>query len=358
MTSLASAPLSHEEIISRLRGQTLHVPDLTCLFAHWPAPTKNEHYAALQSTVHEAVTTVAAKHPASKRRLDDDIALLTSLGYAHAGLDELRILGLYLVWLICWDDEVDANEGDMAGDFSEAEAWRTDTLKVLNEALGVSSTDMNKRGKDPLHDMLFDVGKALQDRYTLQQRQHVCDKLTLFIQNCATEQKLRLEGKIPSYEDYMSMRIETVAGGTLCSLIEYSRGISLPTACTTSNSRDELDKQVSVLLSLLNDVLSLKKELKTDCVINAVATLMTATRSLDDVVAEVVTKMKQAVSSFDAAAAELESCATSEAERTDALKYIDGCKALVTGTLEFTWVFHYAAKTPSNRMLRVQTRNY
>jgi hypothetical protein len=338
MGDITPAALSHDEIISRLCGETLHIPDLTLVFAHWPSASTNPHYQALRNTVEKAITSISSTRPASQRRQNDDLALLTSLWYPAAAPDKLETLALYTVWLVCWDDEVDANEGDLAGDFAKAEAWRNETVQVLKTALGLSKDAAVFGVQDQLHNIISTVGKELQESYTVDQGQHVFHKIALFVRSCATEQRLRLEKIVPDYDSYMSMRVETVGGDTLCSLIEFSHGEQALSHLGNSLARQELDKQVSILLSLLNDLLSLKKELRTECVINAVTALLTEEKDLESVVAEVVVKMKDAVGVFDRTAEGLESSLESDSARQAARRYVDGCRSIVTGTLEFTWV--------------------
>ncbi|KAL2209813.1 terpenoid synthase [Sarocladium strictum] len=338
MDQIRSAALTHEEIISRLRGQTLRVTNLKALFSSWPNPSLNQHYTSLRTTVDEAIAKVSTIRPSSQRRQNDDLALLTSLSYPKAAPEELKTLALYVVWLVCWDDEVDANEGDLAGDFAKAEAWRNETLQVLSTALGLASdqTPSQTIRQDPLHDIITTVGQELQAKYTRDQNQHVFDKIALFVHNCATEQKIRLDKIVPNYESYMAMRTETVAGDTLCSLIEFSHSSTSASRHDLPAARVDLDKQVSILLSLLNDLLSLKKELRTDCVINAVAALMAEDNALEGVVADIIAKMEAAVASFDRVAEETENSAESEGQRQSWGKYVDGCRSIVTGVLEFT----------------------
>ncbi|KAK0387554.1 hypothetical protein NLU13_3800 [Sarocladium strictum] len=336
MSSEKRAALSHDAIIARLRGQTLRVPDLTAIFAGWPTPPVNPRYQSLRDPVHQVIGKISTKRPSSQRRQNDDLSLLTSLWYPAAPYDRLRTLAMYTVWLVCWDDEVDANEGDLAGDFAKAEAWRQETLDMVRAAFGLSENTTALDVEDSLHRVIMDVGSDLRQSYSTDQRQHVFDKISLFIRSCAEEQKLQLDKIVPDYDTYMSMRLQTVGGDTLCSLIEFSSNGHERAPLGFSSARHEIDKQVSVLLSLLNDLLSLKKELRTECVINAVATLMTDSNTLESVVADIIGKMGASVTEFDDAAKQLENSLTSQGQQQAVREYVNGCRSIITGTLEFT----------------------
>lgn len=342
---MAQAPLTQDEVIVRLRGQTLRILDLNQIFAKWPPATTNEHYGEIVPDIQAAVRSVmTGSQLSAEKRLKDDIALLTSLWYPNATLEQLRILGFYAVWLICWDDEVDANEGDLANDFEKAEAWREKTLHLVRRALGEvhDGDDNTLDAGSPLDGLMKTIGDSLRvsgkESYGPDQRLHFLQEIESFVRGCSTEQRLRIEQVVPAYDDYMTMRIETVAGKTLCALVDYANNLPTLPTIRYSAARQHIEKQVSVLLSLLNDLLSLKKELKTDCVINVVATLLTADNTLEAVVEHVVGMMKQAVEVFDWAAETLLYESNDQAEKEAAEIFIAGCRSIVTGTLAFTWV--------------------
>ncbi|KAI9171360.1 Presilphiperfolan-8-beta-ol synthase [Paramyrothecium foliicola] len=341
---MADGELSQSEVIAALKGHTLRVPDLTKHFQSWPPARTNPRYPELRDVVDRTIRQIAVTQAHVERRLRDDIALLTCLWFPDAEWRELEALGLFAVWLICWDDTVDANEGDLAGNFASAEAWRQATLLIAQQSLGLGDQTMeekeaDKADIDALNAVLRDFGHRLMGSgASLAQRQGYFDELAFFISSCATEQKMRLAGRVPRYDAYMDVRLGTIGGALLCSLLDFADKRHTPTGqIMRSEHGAALRKQASTLLSLLNDVLSLKKELSTDCVINAVASLLTPGKTLNDVVGEVYEKMGQSVVVFDAAAAALldEVRGNGELEHA-ARRYADECRCIVTGTLEFT----------------------
>jgi hypothetical protein len=252
----------------------------------------------------------------------------------------MEALALYTAWLLCWDDAVDANEGDLAGDFARAERWRRQTLGMVREALAVDGMGARGTDGDPINEVFRDFGSRICETASRDQRRVLHDEIQLFTTSCAAEQELRLASRIPDYESYMKLRIGTVGGRMLCSLVPYATQERLPRAALSSPEVHRLWTQVCVLLSLLNDVLSLKKELQTDCVINAVAAIMEPNMTLDMVVAELEARMRMAVKEFDDAASKLTKDTESEGElRSFVERYVQGCRCIVTGTLEFTFVY-------------------
>ncbi|KAM0246764.1 hypothetical protein ACHAP5_004535 [Fusarium lateritium] len=282
---------------------------------------------------------MAIAYPLIARRKKDDIAHLACSLYPQACKQQIEALTLYTTWLVCWDDAVDANEGELAGDFARAERWRRQTMFMVREALAVDGTYIRKADGDPINGVFRDFGSRLCETAQRDQRRLLHDEIQFFIESCAAEQELRLTGRIPDYESYMKMRIGTVGGRMLCSLVPYATQERLPTEVSSAPEVDQMWTQVCVILSLLNDMLSLKKELRTNCVINAVTAIMKPGMTLDMVVSELEERMRLAVQVFDDAADKLLRKTRSQEELQPFVKrYVDGCRAIVTGTLNFTFV--------------------
>lgn len=342
-------------LITALKGQTLHIPSLAALFTHWPTPATNALYPSLVPLVNDTILGIAAAQPSVQRRLKDDIALLAAFWYPKAGETEMEALALFAAWLVCWDDEVDANEGDLAADLIRADEWRATTLDVIRKALNLPNAVMTNDA-DVLNGTIMAFGEYMVHT-SLCQRQRFFDEVTFFIRSCAVEQRLRLDGSVPGYSSYMAFRLGTVGGSMLCTLVEFASGEELPDSIAQSEQVAVLRTQVGVLLSLLNDLLSLKKELGTGCVLNAVATLFTPGKSLDEVVEELLGKLHDAVVEFDTAAAALTEAAGDH--KRLAQDHIDAYRAIVTGTLEFTWVSHHCSSccTRLNRLIQASLRS-
>lgn len=257
---------------------------------------------------------------------------------------QLEALALYTAWLVCWDDAVDANEGHLAADFARAERWRCRTLDMVRRALVIDGTDAHDGGgptleDDPISRAFQEFGSRFCQTAPVDQRRRLHCEIRAFITACATEQRLRLEHRVPDFGSYMDLRVDTVGGAMYCSLVPYATGEPLPAALASAPEIGRMWLQVCILLSLLNDVMSLKKELRTDCVINAVSALVEPGISLDEIVAQLEQRMRTAVREFDEAAEGLLRMVGSDKDLTGLVRrYIDGCRATVTGTLEFTFV--------------------
>ena len=169
------ASLSHDAAIQALKGQTLCVPDLTTLFSHWPPPSRNPHHAALAPLVESTIRRLAASRPSLQRRLGDDIASLASLWYPAAAAvpDRVAPLGLFAVWLVCWDDEVDAQGSDLAADYHAAQRWRAETLRVVEGVLGDGEEVVAVAGVDALNGVFVEFGRRFSEASSTVNRQRL-----------------------------------------------------------------------------------------------------------------------------------------------------------------------------------------
>lgn len=330
------ARLEQHAIVAALKGQTLRVPDLRAFLRAWPPAVLHPRHAEVAPMAIALIERIAVSHPPLAPRKGDDIAGLISLCYPQAAEGGLETLVMFGVWLVCWDDTVDAGEGDLAGDFEGADRWRSQTLEMIRGALGIDGTDAEKQ-PDTINAVFQTVGECLSGTTPIDQRRRLYEELRYFITSCAVEQQLRLEQRIPDYESYMGFRLGTIGGSTLCALVEFANREPLSSAVVAAPQVRELWTQVSTMLTFINDLLSLKKELGTDCVINVVTSLLSPEKGLNEVVGELEHKLRQAVDDFDRAAGELLALVDGDEQQSGVMtRYINGCRSIVTGTLEFT----------------------
>lgn len=352
------ATSTQSAIIAALKGQTLCIPDLTTFFKTWPAPRSNPNCAAVTPLVNKTILSIATRHPPIEKRLRDDIALLTSLCYPTALGDRLEALAVFMVWIVCWDDTLDGGDeqeenqesGDSAADFTRAAALRADTLDHIKSALGLDRVQLVKEDvkSDPLVAILWELGGRLTEAgMSVLDRERLLNQLRVYVQGCSTEHRTRLDGIVPDYDTYIQFRAGTVGGGVFCALVPFALQVAeLPEALADSPHVKQLVEQICVLLSLPNDLLSLKKELSAgSCAINAVAALLLhggpddTMLPLDEVVARICDQMANAVVAFDTAAGTLlREMDSNEELHGLARRLVDGFKAIATGLLEFTCV--------------------
>jgi len=97
--------------------------------------------------------------------------------------------------------------------------------------------------------------------------------------------------------------------------------------------------EITIIIIIINDILSVKKELAGGCVHNAIPVMYSQGQPLDVVISELLSRLEACRDRFDETADRVLEMARSAAERSDLLKFIDGLRTNATGTIEFWYVF-------------------
>ncbi|KAJ0154480.1 hypothetical protein CTA2_12990 [Colletotrichum tanaceti] len=151
------------------------------------------------------------------------------------------------------------------------------------------------------------------------------------------EQQRRLSPKLPSTEEYLATRMGTGAVNVCTFLNEAAYGISLPVEILRDAHMKVIWDQTNILVCVVNDLLSLKKEIDQQSVESIVPLLYNNVGSLAAAVAMVVGIIEKSIEEFDGAAALLlGKFADDEALVADLKVYIDACRLNCTGNLNWS----------------------
>ncbi|KAH0436812.1 hypothetical protein CcaCcLH18_04138 [Colletotrichum camelliae] len=368
-----------QEILEALRGEVLHVPDLREIFKNWPVEA-NTNYKEIIPVVEAAFDRLVRNPGLREKYRKANYARFVSLSvsppipqtqqllnevtferyYPHPDWNQIQTLALYIVWLFCWDDAIDQQGSDLSANLARAKTHRNDTIRVLNKALGLSTTSNNSYNItcDHVNAELITIGAELCKAYNfggrihppfgtlyadqdIEQRQTFMNQMRRYIENCDKEQSFRLRGTLPSMEAYKELRHGTAAVWTLCALIEYGLGESIPEHIRCMAELQTLWLETSRGIWITNDILSLKKEIPKDdradeSIVNAVPILMVEEgKSPQQAVDALLADLTVSVTTFEGAANTLAEAAGEG--RQAVLRYCDACRCMVTGSIRFTF---------------------
>ncbi|KAK2778228.1 hypothetical protein CKAH01_03184 [Colletotrichum kahawae] len=331
-----------QEILEALRGEVLHVPDLREIFKNWPVEA-NTNYKEIIPVVEAAFDRLVRNPGLREKYRKANYARFVSLYYPHPDWNQIQTLALYIVWLFCWDDAIDQQGSDLSANLARAKTHRNDTIRVLNKALGLSTTSNNSYNItcDHVNAELITIGAELCKAYNFEQRQTFMNQMRRYIENCDKEQSFRLRGTLPSMEAYKELRHGTAAVWTLCALIEYGLGESIPEHIRCMAELQTLWLETSRGIWITNDILSLKKEIPKDdradeSIVNAVPILMVEEgKSPQQAVDALLADLTVSVTTFEGAANTLAEAAGEG--RQAVLRYCDACRCMVTGSIRFTF---------------------
>ncbi|KAK0620088.1 isoprenoid synthase domain-containing protein [Immersiella caudata] len=340
-------------LTAKIRGKVLKLhPPMVTMFSdlQWPAIEMfTEHwteeqtatYARLRYDTHAIIDIALA---ANLERLQGakacEFALFSFLWYpAVEDYEILWTASLLTLWLFIWDDHVDSNEGDLAKDFERACVWRKSTVVTAKQVLGLddaATADMAAVSGPMV--VLAEFGRLSRKRLSRVQLQGIFDEIVLFVDAAEIEQAQRLEGYIPaSHDEYIEQRLYSSAVYPCFLGLGLFSDYRLPSWIWQSEEMKAILREGNYLISVHNDILSLKKELVNCCLINIVPVLYHAGVAWDDILPFLDAELKGCCRRLDEAAEALLEKTKGDAELTHATrKIIDGVRTNITGNLGYS----------------------
>ncbi|KAF2110741.1 isoprenoid synthase domain-containing protein [Lophiotrema nucula] len=325
---------TREELLNNLRGKTVRIPDLTSFFAHWPDPV-NSDLDKLRKEIDEWLKPFDLSPKVLAALQKADFGYFGATWWPHARFERLKIVTYLIIWLFIWDDEIDISDGSMYEDFSNAQLYREQTLAFARYSLGFDNEEPEVENK--IIRAFAPIGLALNDVYDTPHREMVYRELEFDITMAEKEQRLRLSQQVPTLEEFWQYRLGASAVYLCLVFQEFSRE---STQFPMSFYEDEDVKLILLctnrLISAVNDLLSLKKEIRKGAVDSLVPILCYHGREAQGAVDEVITMIKDDVRKLDEAAARLlTKYEDDEQMKSDVGNFINGCKSNAVGNL--TW---------------------
>lgn len=231
-----------------------------------------------------------------------DFALFAALWWPDAELEKLKIIAYLIIWLFTWDDEIDEPTGEFSDDFDGAQMYRQNTLKFVKSCLGLVPADPSVR---PLNRIIqsFDViGFALRKFYDVEQCQRFYDVVAHFMKESEIEQMFKLKGKVPTLEEYWAFRLGTSAVYVTCAVGEFAMSSRLPPVVMRCKHMETIWQETNVIISITNDLVSLKKEMRLDCLDSVVPLTFALTNDIQDAVSKSLVALRSSKDRFDQAA--------------------------------------------------------
>ncbi|KAI0002390.1 isoprenoid synthase domain-containing protein [Xylariaceae sp. FL0662B] len=241
---------------------------------------------------------------AKRQRLESaDFGLFTALGWPEASLERFETLASLVIWLFAWDDEIDEPTGAYSENMSGAQTYREQTLRFVENCMGLIPHGTG--GLRPQNGIVqsFDVvGAALRANYDASQLQRFRNEIGRFMEQSEVEQRGRLRGDVASIEEYWAFRLGTSAVYIGSAAGEYSIAARLPSAVMDGHAMRALWDETNVIISITNDLLSLRKEISLDCIDSIVPLTFTSTNDLQEAMALSVAALRTSKERFDEAA--------------------------------------------------------
>ncbi|KAF7347139.1 Terpene cyclase [Mycena venus] len=324
--------LGSHDYVQTLRGQTLRFPNLDLPMKDWPKGMSS-HYEDLQMVQHVELRKLVGEGKAYNACVSSDCPYLVATWFPKASWDRSRLASQIITFLYLWDDAIDNPEiTNMFNDLEASNKFREETRQQFNRYLADGPVLFDATGDEsrfsPILRSFAPIGEAFAFRMTKGQRGKILDELYKYLRACEVEQLSELSGRAPIIEEYLERRMGTSSVGFILACLEYILGIDLGDAI-----RNDEDVRV-----IINDILSLRRELRYPYYNNAVAVLYHQHQDLQKAVDETHKIILRSIAKLEEAAKR--ALNRYPERRADLEAWIDGCKNMCTGNVR--WSLHIA----------------
>ncbi|KAI9725876.1 MAG: hypothetical protein M1828_002505 [Chrysothrix sp. TS-e1954] len=364
------------EVVESLRGQTINVTNLDEPFQDWPSEI-NPEIDRLRRDVDEWLQRTMSHSGSLELLKISGFALFGATWWPRAEYHRLKIATYLAIWLFTWDDEIDSAAGSLHDDFETAQRFRTETLDYVQLCLGPPSSQ-DSRAIKPSNQIICnfkEIGESIRDAYSIgaspkpllehadrdlstEQSRRVFKEMTTFMQMSEKEQRLRLSGTLPSIKEFWKYRLGSSAVAVCLSVNEYVVAndpglfliaklttfvryawthMDLPKSIMDHPDMSKLWDQTNIIISTVNDVLSLKKEIARGAIDSLIPLLYAKTGDVQAAVDELTIFLIKTIKSFEETAQKFPAqVLASDAKSLQALQnFIDGCRYYCTGNLRW-----------------------
>ncbi|KAI0593694.1 isoprenoid synthase domain-containing protein [Biscogniauxia sp. FL1348] len=320
-------------LAKRLSGQRLVIPDMRPLFSHWPRGV-NENYEAMREAVEKRLDPLLTNEKCRKAVNEADPALLAAMWWPTSSFEPYRVMTDLVIWFGLWDDQVEK----FAPGSGDAEEFRASTKDFVRYALGLGALiAQSETTINPLIRSFKSIAEEVCDAYDEGQREILFHHFEEYIDATKLEGEADESELIPSLEQYWEVRVLTSGMGTLLGFSELALNVKLPSSFVCSQAYNTLWVTTVVINSIVNDLISFKKEMLAGSVLSSVAILYHQTNDLDLAVQMSLDHIRRLIEIFDRTAAEVLSSFEYNVLELDAVqKVIDLMRMINTGNLEWS----------------------
>ncbi|KAL2017169.1 hypothetical protein VTK56DRAFT_2538 [Thermocarpiscus australiensis] len=274
---------SSRSLADSLRGQRLCIPDLRPAFVDWKVGL-NKHYERVQEAVNVRLEGLIEDERFLAKVKASDLALIASRWFPDAPYDVLETAAFYCVWLFLWDDVIDGAAAGGAGAHADdgqggltPEEYCRESVAFARHHLGLDEPGTpGPAAPTQVCESFAEVARRVGEYCGLDERRQLFGHLREYMEACVVEHRWRLSGKMPSVDEFYSWRLRTSSVDVMLDLCRILNRISLPGDVLGSREMRIMHLHVNKLLILINELFSLKKELKDGACANLIPITMQA----------------------------------------------------------------------------------
>ncbi|OTB06538.1 hypothetical protein M426DRAFT_20984 [Hypoxylon sp. CI-4A] len=312
-------------LVKRLEGQRYTIPDMRPIFAHWPSG-QNEHYSEVKEIIDQRLASQSMDEEARKAFDDMNPTLLAASRYS-ALVD-------FVIWFGYWDD---LSEKLVSEPTAGADLRSTTKLFVRQSLQLANPGKENIAMPDSLIHGFKSIAEKVLVAYDEEQRGVLISNFERYIDSTELEAEADISEELPSLKRYWETRIMTSGMDALLAFTEFAAEVKLPLRLVNSTLYQTLWTTTIMINSIVNDLISFKKEMKAGSVLSSVAILYQQVNNLDAAVQMSLAHLRIMVDEYDYTANTILSEFSLNSEETDAVtKVIDTLRTVNTGNLEWS----------------------
>lgn len=330
--------MDREEILSALRGQSLHIPDLQALLSDWPQYVSPE-LGRLRGECDKKYQELFPESERVGKMKAANLDLFTASWWPFAPFEQLRIAAYLSIWLFAWDDESDSAEyTSLITDYDRAKAFRAETVEYVQRCLIPHGHDL--KSKPPTNRIIASfrpVGDAILESCTPAQIKSLLKEMLFFIEMSGVEHRVQQSKELPSVEDYNERRMGSSAVRICLAITEYCLGITIPPQVMSDDAMQRIWHETNMIVSTMNDILSFRKEIMQSQVDTLIPLLYAQHGTLEAAVAECLEMINTSIANFELASEQLlERYSSNKELHSNLQKWLHACRCACTSNLNWS----------------------
>ncbi|KZL77987.1 pentalenene synthase [Colletotrichum tofieldiae] len=268
---------TREQILQQLHGQNVRIPDLGKLMTDWPKD-QSPHVEAVDSKILQIIETHAVNDTVRMRLTKAMLSKQLAGWYPYASCDRIEALTSFQAWMFIIDDMLDQYSLVRKFDFEALHVMLADCRDFVERSLGVLTTAETSTMQYRDHDAVVSfeeyanaVRRFYSENYSYRVR--IAKEATATLNGYRQEALNRYAGRVPTLDKYLSYREASSCIMQVAMNLEFANGISLPEEVMASEEMQRLYHAAVAVIWIVNDVVSMRKEIKEGFVENLVVLL-------------------------------------------------------------------------------------
>ncbi|TGJ85574.1 hypothetical protein E0Z10_g3222 [Xylaria hypoxylon] len=295
------------------KSSSVNIPDMFSSIMS-VEPLINPHYEKIKPQADAwAAMIYNLDEKMARRNAKADFAYMNAIWAPHADEEAYRMMVDWHHWVFAFDDQFD--EGHLSDDSDLAQEEIDATIAIMSNDHPPISKENN-----PIRHVFQTTWKRLQKRAGL--------GLLRQVEIQRTQRKLTID-------EYIDFRRQSIGAMPSCSLVEYACDIKISQSVLDHPSIVECEKISADLVYLVNDVLSLRKDIEYGVEHNLIILLKKQGLSEQQAVDKIEDMLDDCYRRWYRALAEMP--VWGEEIDREALKYVDGCRNIALGNLYWSY---------------------